>query len=105
MQPLLNTHQVAAIIGLHVKKVQRLARTGALPCIKFGAVYRFRVETLEAWMERNEISERKSTQAGPELGVPVQGLRGRAEAEDPSDNHISYGRRGKDFPPEPRIQS
>ena len=58
MTPMLDVHEVAAIMRIHHKKVQRLARTGVLPCIKVGAVYRFRKEVLENWIE---VSERKST--------------------------------------------
>ena|ERR1700679_3644899 len=68
MENLLDVHQVAAIMRIHHKKVQRLARTGVLPCIKVGAVYRFRQGALEGWIE---VSERKSTKARPELGVSL----------------------------------
>jgi excisionase family DNA binding protein len=50
IQPLLTVNDVAALFGIHHKKAQRLARTGVLPCVKIGAVYRFRAEELEAWV-------------------------------------------------------
>ena len=90
MTPMLDVHQVAAIMRIHHKKVQRLARTGVLPCIKVGAVYRFRAAALEAWMETHEVSERKSTQAGPVVGVSVSGLSGSAEAENFKHRLVSY---------------
>ena len=34
MEHLLTVNQVAAILGIYHKKVQRLARTGVLPCIR-----------------------------------------------------------------------
>ncbi len=54
MEPLLDVQQVAELLRIHHKKVQRLARTGALPCIKVGAVYRFRAATLEKWIRGKE---------------------------------------------------
>jgi excisionase family DNA binding protein len=50
MKPLLNVHDVATLLGVHHKKVQRLARTGVLTCVKVGAVYRFRQSALDAWI-------------------------------------------------------
>jgi excisionase family DNA binding protein len=54
MDSLLTVHDVAELLTIHHKKVQRLARTGVIPCIKIGAVYRFRREALEAWIGRKE---------------------------------------------------
>lgn len=50
MEPLLSVHDVAELLAIHHKKVQRLARTGVLPCIKIGAVYRFQPGVLQAWV-------------------------------------------------------
>jgi len=95
MENLLDVHQVSAIMRIHHKKVQRLARTGVLPCIKIGAVYRFRAAALEAWMETHEVSERKSAQGRSELGVSVQRLGGHTEAEDAKRNRIPISRLGQ----------
>lgn len=88
MEHLLTVNQVAAILGIYHKKVQRLARTGVLPCIKVGSAYRFRESTLEAWVEDNEISERKPAKAQRKLGVPVQGRSGDDETENPQGLRI-----------------
>src|ERR1700727_284812 len=87
MEHLLSVHQVAAIMGIHHKKVQRLARTGAIPSIKIGAVYRFRETTLEAWMEDNEVSKRQSAEEDTQerrasLGVSLSRLDGAHASED-----------------------
>jgi excisionase family DNA binding protein len=50
MEPLLTVKEVASLLCIHLKKAQRLARTGVLPCVKIGAVYRFRRDALEAWV-------------------------------------------------------
>jgi excisionase family DNA binding protein len=50
MEALLSVHDVAQLLAIHHKKVQRLARTGVLPCIKIGAVYRFQPASLQAWL-------------------------------------------------------
>jgi excisionase family DNA binding protein len=55
MEPLLSVHDVAAQLGIHHKKVQRLARTGVIPCIKVGAVYRFQPAALEAWVASQHV--------------------------------------------------
>ena len=89
MKSLLTAKDVACRLNIDIKKVQRLARTGVLPCIKVGAVYRFRQEVLEDWIE---VSERKSTQAGPVVGVPVQGFPGDTETEDPNLQGIPHFR-------------
>ena len=49
-EPFIDTHAVASLLGIYHKKVQRLARTGVLPCIRVGSAYRFRESTLEAWV-------------------------------------------------------
>lgn len=104
MEPLLDVHQVAAIMSIHVKKVQRLARTGVLPCIKVGAVYRFRAATLEAWIGEHEVSKRKSTkedtQGGqPSLGVPLQDIRWHDAPEDAIGVRLSLTSVGEDPAP------
>jgi excisionase family DNA binding protein len=55
MKPLLTAKNVASLFGVDLKKVQRLARTGVLPSLKIGAVYRFRPEALEAWMSSQTL--------------------------------------------------
>ena len=50
MKSLLTAKDVACRLNIDIKKVQRLARTGVLPCIKIGAVYRFSSSALDAWV-------------------------------------------------------
>jgi excisionase family DNA binding protein len=52
MENLLNVQQVAQLLGIHHKKIQRLARTGVLPRVKIGAVYRFQPAALDAWVKK-----------------------------------------------------
>lgn len=50
MEPLISAKQAADLLGIHPQKLRRLCRAGVIPCIKIGAVYRFRRSTLDAWL-------------------------------------------------------
>jgi hypothetical protein len=45
--------QVAAAIGMTVKRVQELARIGLLPGFKVGRNWQFDPEALSSWVKRN----------------------------------------------------
>ena len=47
---ILKIEQVAELLHLHVMTVYRLAKEGHLPGFKVGGRWRFRRDTLEAWM-------------------------------------------------------
>ena len=49
-EPLLGTVEAGALLRLHPKTVQKLARQGALPCIRMGKYWRFRASSLDAWL-------------------------------------------------------
>lgn len=103
MEHLLDAKQVAAIMGIDWRKVHRLARAGVLPHIKVGCEYRFRESTLEAWIEDNEISERKSSQAGPVVGVQVSDIKWGDATEVFGGGTISFGRLREDCSPDPSV--
>ena len=52
-----NDHQVAAAIGMSVKRVQELARVGLLPGFKIGRNWQFDPEALRSWVKRNGGSQ------------------------------------------------
>lgn len=45
--------QVAAAIGMRAERVQRLARSGALPGFKVGRNWRFDPEAIRFWIKGN----------------------------------------------------
>ena len=49
-EPLLDTHQAAALLGIHPKTLQKLARAGTVPGHRIGDLWRFRVSELDSWV-------------------------------------------------------
>jgi excisionase family DNA binding protein len=49
---LLDTDQAAAIMRIHPKTLQKLARRGVIRAIQIGKVWRFRASTLEEWIQQ-----------------------------------------------------
>jgi excisionase family DNA binding protein len=45
---------VADMLGLSRVQVIRLARAGKLPSVKIGKCYRYRLESLQAWLVEQE---------------------------------------------------
>ena len=50
-EPLLDTDEAAAIMRIHPKTLQKLARSGVIRAIQIGKVWRFRASTLEEWIQ------------------------------------------------------
>jgi len=50
-EPLLDDVQVAKLLGLHQKTVQKLARSGDIPAIHIGRYWRFRASSLQKWLD------------------------------------------------------
>ena len=50
-EPLLDTDEAAAIMRIHPKTLQKLARRGVIRAIQIGKVWRFRASTLEEWIQ------------------------------------------------------
>lgn len=49
-EPLLDSHRAAALLGIHPKTLQKLARNGAVPGHRIGDLWRFRASELDAWL-------------------------------------------------------
>jgi excisionase family DNA binding protein len=49
---LLDTDQAAAIMRIHPKTLQKLARRGVIHAIQIGKVWRFRASVLEDWIQQ-----------------------------------------------------
>ena len=51
-EPLLDSDEAAALLRIHPKTLQRLARTGEIAGIQIGRLWRFRVSALNRWLHR-----------------------------------------------------
>jgi len=51
-EPLLDTDQAAAIMRIHPKTLQKLARRGTIRAVQIGKVWRFRASVLEDWIQQ-----------------------------------------------------
>ena len=50
-EPLLNDEQTAHLLGgMHVKTLQRMARSGQIPTHKIGRFWYFRASALDKWL-------------------------------------------------------
>jgi excisionase family DNA binding protein len=50
-EPLLNLQEAAAILGMHWKTLEGMARKGKVPAFKVGKRWRFRLSSLNNWLE------------------------------------------------------
>lgn len=49
-EPLLKSEQAAALLQIHPKTLQKLARQGKLPARRIGDLWRFRASDLDNWL-------------------------------------------------------
>jgi len=56
-EPLLDDKQAAAILGLHPKTLQRLARRGEIPTVRIGRYWRYRASVLNQWIDVNSSGQ------------------------------------------------
>jgi excisionase family DNA binding protein len=54
-EPLLDSQEVAKLMGVHPETVKRRARTGEIPGIKFGKLWRFRASALDSYVEETML--------------------------------------------------
>lgn len=47
----LDSHQAAALLQIHPKTLQRLARKGEIRAMRIGKLWRFRTSDLDVWVE------------------------------------------------------
>jgi excisionase family DNA binding protein len=47
---LLDSDEAAALLGIHKKTLQRMARSGDVPGVQIGDLWRFRASTLNDWL-------------------------------------------------------
>ena len=51
-EPLLDSDEAAALLKIHPKTLQRMARRGEIEGIRIGKLWRFRVSDLAHWIEK-----------------------------------------------------
>ena len=56
---LLDDTQASALLGLHPKTLQKLARVGRIPAYRIGRFWRYRASDLEMWLRTGANSERQ----------------------------------------------
>ena len=49
-EPLLDTFEAAAIMKIHPKTLQTLARAGRIPGVHVGKLWRFRASVIDSWI-------------------------------------------------------
>ena len=56
----LNTDEAAALLQIHPKTLQKMAREGTVPAFRIGDLWRFRASALDAWLRSGVSSNRHS---------------------------------------------
>jgi len=51
-EPLLDSEEAAALLKIHPKTLQKLARNGEVDAIHIGKLWRFRALALNRWLEK-----------------------------------------------------
>ena len=54
-EPLLDSEEAAAMLKIHPKTLQRLARSGEISGLQIGKLWRFRASSLNAWLLQKMI--------------------------------------------------
>jgi excisionase family DNA binding protein len=55
-EPLIDSEEAAAIIGIHPKTLQKMARRGQIRGVHVGKLWRFRASMIEEWIARELAS-------------------------------------------------
>jgi excisionase family DNA binding protein len=55
-EPLIDSEEAAAIIGIHPKTLQKMARRGQIRGVHVGKLWRFRASVIEEWISRELAS-------------------------------------------------
>ncbi len=50
--PVLDSEEAAALLKIHPKTLQRMARTGEIPGFQIGKLWRFRTTRLHEWLDK-----------------------------------------------------
>ncbi len=61
-EPLLNLEEAAKVLGMHWKTLEGMARNRKVPALKVGKRWRFRLSSLNTWLE-NELNSTTTSHA------------------------------------------
>jgi excisionase family DNA binding protein len=50
-EPLIDSEEAAALLGIHAKTLIRLARERKIPAVRLGRLWRFRTSAMETWIQ------------------------------------------------------
>ncbi len=56
IEPLYDAHEVALQCKVSEKSLHRWARSGKIPAVKFGKLWRFRKSAIDAWLDSKMAS-------------------------------------------------
>jgi excisionase family DNA binding protein len=70
-EPLLDSEEAAAMLKIHPKTLQRLARSGEISAVQIGRLWRFRASSLNAWLVQKMIPRSDTS-----LTLPCSTLKG-----------------------------
>lgn len=59
-EPVLTSEEAAALLRIHPKTLQRMAREGRVPGFRIGDLWRFRASELDVWLQTAVSSNRHS---------------------------------------------
>jgi excisionase family DNA binding protein len=59
-EPTMKSPQAAALLGIHPKTLQKMARQGRVPAHQIGDLWRFRASELDEWLRNGVSSDRHS---------------------------------------------
>jgi len=62
-EPLLNPATAADLLGIHEKSLTRMAREGKIPGFRVGKHWRFRVSTIDEWLQGQIQLDRQPDQS------------------------------------------
>jgi len=65
MEPLLTSSEVARILKVNPKVLERWAKAGGVPAFKVGKFWRYRASALESWVETQLHSESQPCRTEP----------------------------------------
>ena len=55
-EPLLDSDEAAALLKIHPKTLQKMARAGQITGVQIGRLWRFRASVLNDWLEHKMVS-------------------------------------------------
>ena len=58
-EPLLDSEQAAALLQIHPKTLQKMARQGRVPAHRIGDLWRYRASELDEWLRSRVVSSNR----------------------------------------------